>query len=282
MFTAPYTSNKTTTTDKKKDFDPTLLIERQYTNKLMAIAADIEKILSSVNPANLIDALQRYSQGISDYVTNASGALVYSLNNQSRKQWEKQSSKISRGMINAITTAPLEPLMQQYIAENVALIHSMPLDTAKKVYLLLLQQSTEGGRAANLIPQIQKIGKINKNRAAVIARTETSKISTDLTRARAAVLGLSWYVWRTSHDVRVRNSHSIMDRVLIDWNNPPSPEQLAGKKSKLGYYHAGKCPNCRCFPQPLIDITDINWPCKVYTGGRIVTMTRPKFEKLSA
>jgi hypothetical protein len=70
-----------------------------------------------------------------------------------------------------------------------------------------------------------------------------------------------------------------MSDVLIAWSDPPSPEQLFGEKS-YGKYHAGNIFNCRCYPEPLVELHYVNWPHKVYHGGQIKTMTLAQFERL--
>jgi uncharacterized protein with gpF-like domain len=112
---------------------------------------------------------------------------------------------------------------------------------------------------------------------ALIARTEVSKTSTALTRARSEDIGIRWYVWKTSEDARVRSSHKHMDNVLISWSSPPSPEKLDGLRS-VGHYHAGEIWNCRCYAEPVIEVEYLSWPHKVYCGGQIVKMSRKQFE----
>jgi uncharacterized protein with gpF-like domain len=70
-----------------------------------------------------------------------------------------------------------------------------------------------------------------------------------------------------------------MEGVLVNWKNPPSPEELAGEPS-VGKYHAGCIWNCRCYPEPIIDLDDVEWPSKVYHDGKIERMSRAKFETL--
>jgi uncharacterized protein with gpF-like domain len=72
-----------------------------------------------------------------------------------------------------------------------------------------------------------------------------------------------------------------MDKVLVRWSDPPSPEALDGEKS-YGKYHAGEIFNCRCFPEPVIDFDDVTWPHKVYSGGQIQMMTLAQFKQLAA
>jgi hypothetical protein len=69
-----------------------------------------------------------------------------------------------------------------------------------------------------------------------------------------------------------------MDGVIIFWNEPPSPEALDGIASKLGHYHAGEAPNDRCYAEPVLDISDVNWPHKVYHNGAIHMMNKTQFK----
>ena len=69
-----------------------------------------------------------------------------------------------------------------------------------------------------------------------------------------------------------------MEGVLVNWNDPPSPEKLIGEKD-VGKYHAGNIWNCRCYSAPLLEIDDVKWPHEVYMNGKIKKMNRKEFEK---
>lgn len=88
---------------------------------------------------------------------------------------------------------------------------------------------------------------------------------------------MRWYVWRTALDGdRVRKSHRLMEGVLVNWKDPPSPEQLACEKN-VGYYHAGNIWNCRCYASPIIDVDDIPRNVKVYHNGIVEKMCKDRF-----
>ena len=270
------------TVDTQADFQKRIFIEKAYQEKLAAIARQIEKIIKTTRSEQLISKLSQYSNSIFGYASNAAHTLIYNLNKQSIEQWQKQGKQINSILKKELKTQEINKLMNIYKDQNISLIQSLPLDAAKRTYKILTEGYVSGARFENLVDKIQRIGQISSNRATLIARTETSKISTALTQARSKVLGLDWYVWRTSQDVRVRDSHYLMSRVIVNWNEPPAPEHLKGINSKLGHYHAGNAPNCRCYAQPVIDINDVKWPCKVYFNGKLVTMTKTQFEKIAA
>ena len=112
------------------------------------------------------------------------------------------------------------------------------------------------------------------------ARTEVSKAQSALIRTRAEILNIQWYIWRTSQDERVRNSHKDMEGVLVSWKDPPSPEQLSKSKYQYGKYHAGDIFNCRCYAEPIVDIRFVKFPCKVYCNGRMIKMKKSEFLKI--
>lgn len=115
---------------------------------------------------------------------------------------------------------------------------------------------------------------------------------TELTQARCQNFGINWYIWRPvggmGGDGRTRTSHRMMSGVIVNWDDPPAPEDLfptIGKNGKpyrnsLGHYHAGCCPNCRCYPEPVIDLDLVNWPARIYHHGRIQSISRRNFERI--
>ena len=173
---------------------------------------------------------------------------------------------------------------QEIVRDNAKFITSIPDTMAEAVTKKAAEAYGEGKRPKEVMQEVLNICPgISNAKAKLIARTETSKASTALTRSRAERLNLNWYVWRNSEDERVRSSHSHMGGVLINWDDPPSPEALDPRKQQKPYgkYHAGDTFNCRCYPEPLLNINDITWPARVYSGGKIKTMTKAKFKALN-
>lgn len=211
--------------------------------------------------------------------------MVTGLQAASAGTWREAASEGTEGKkIHRMLRHEMEGIngakVNEIVQNNASLISSLPLQVSKTLATFIQKQQMAGKRFEGM-----KFGKIvaflTKKRIALIARTETSKASTALTRARAEDLDLRWYIWRTSKDARVRASHNYMDRVLVSWDEAPAPEILAGIKSKLGHYHAGDAPNDRCYPQPVLSLESIKWPSKVYYVGSIKYMTRSNFEKIA-
>lgn len=87
--------------------------------------------------------------------------------------------------------------------------------------------------------------------AKLIARTETAKLQTAITKTRAIDVGAITYTWLSSHDRRTRPSHREMNNVIVFWR-PDSQKPLLDNMRG----DAGEFPNCRCDAQPNVDIDD--------------------------
>lgn len=226
------------------------------------------------------------SEPFNSFVYSAVRRMVTPIAIQNMKTWRKAAKKSTKNpylyklLMREINNGLKNDINIQ-IEENANLIKTLPTDVAKKVTKDIEEMALKGMRASEIAKVIrEQTDKHSRASAKLIARTEVSKTTTSLTKARCDNLDLHWYVWRTAEDGdRVRKSHRIMEGVLVNWNEPPSPEALAGEKS-VGNYHAGNIWNCRCYPEPLIEIDDISWPHKVYTNGKIQTMGKMQFEQI--
>lgn len=280
------------TEDAKPIFAPNARWEREYNALLNAVTRNVERILHRFSPNDpassieVIKELQGYAEKLEDWAKEKIGGIIYNLNDDSRKKWEKQSANISKYLRIEMEKAPIKGLLKQYMEENVKRIKSVPLNAAKKIEKIVLENLKTGAeRAESLTDIVMQIGKLPdsmRSRAKLIARTEIAKMSTGLVKARAVSSDINWYVWRSTHDIRVRSSHKLMDKVLVAWDDPASPEELDGAKRSYGHYHPGEIFNCRCYARPLIRISDVEWPAKVYRNGRITMMRKADFMEISA
>lgn len=89
-------------------------------------------------------------------------------------------------------------------------------------------------------------GEVSKSHATLIARTETARVSSLLTQARAEHIGSEGYIWRTAHDADVRELHVELEGKFIYWNAPP----VAGSSGERA--HAGQIYNCRCWAEVIL------------------------------
>lgn len=132
--------------------------------------------------------------------------------------------------VNAMTSA------------NVQLIKSIRSQYLDKVKNAVTQAMVSGSLNKDLATQIKDIGQTTEKRAAFIARDQSSKLNAALTQARHEDLGVKKYMWSTSGDERVRESHAEKDGQIFEYANPP-----------VDTGHPGHDFNCRCVQIPVFD-----------------------------
>lgn len=265
-------------------------IEEDFLKSLNFLSTLFEKIaIISGNDVNLFQSKMQIFQNsvpYDNYINDVVKRMVTPLAARNYETWRKAARVSTRS--HFLYTVLMEELKQgikkdidSQVISNAALIKTLPSDTAQKVVRDIEEYALSGLRAEEIEKLIQdKTRQHSRASARLIARTEVSKTTSALTKARSEELGLRWYVWRTMEDGdRVRKSHRFMNDVLVSWNNPPSPELLV-KEKDVGRYHAGNIWNCRCYSEPLIDIDDITWPHKVYINGSIQKMSKARFSLL--
>jgi len=214
--------------------------------------------------------------------------MVVQASVRNARTWREAASRVQRSQwlyacMREEMTGPVGSRVSQLVRENAAYISSIPLESAETLLREIIKAQQQGARAATVARMArQRFPEILQSRMTLIARTETSKASAALTRARAESLGLPWYLWKTSEDSRVRSSHRKLDNVLVAYSDPPSPEALVGEKSTLGRYHAGEAPNDRCTQVVLLSLDDVKFPRRVYWHGSVTNMNKQEFLRINA
>ena len=89
----------------------------------------------------------------------------------------------------------------------------------------------------------QALGR-SQRKARIIARDQTHKLNSLLTRLRNEQLGVDAYIWRTMRDDRVRKAHADREGKVFRWQDPP-PDG-----------HPGYPINCRCHSEAVLHYGD--------------------------
>jgi SPP1 gp7 family putative phage head morphogenesis protein len=274
------------------DWDRSNRIEQEYRRSITAIYNDIlQGLKGETDPETIARKLRDISKNPSfhEYAVARAAKMATQTNKSVSSTWRAASKEVGRGselydnIMRSLTENP--GAYYDIIQANAAYITSVPAEAADWIIQKVQEESLKGRRSSDIMEDIlQGYPDMLKTKAKLIARTEVSKAQTALTQSRAKRLGLDWYIWRTSEDGRVRKSHDHMKGVLIRWSDPPDPEKLSQQKDVKSYgrYHAGEIFNCRCYPEPIVGLDFVDFPAKVYYGGKIVRMTRSKFERLVA
>lgn len=224
--------------------------ERWYERQLRKIARHVGDIIGAFPPDDpaaepaISRALYGYSEVITGWANEQAAKMVAAVNRADEKAWRANSVEMSRLLRAEIESAPVGVTMRRLQAEQVMRIKSIPLDAAQRVRMLTEESLLHPTRAKQLAQDIAESEGVSKSKATLIARTETTRASTTLTQARAMHVGSDGYIWRTSGDGDVRESHREMEGKFVNWSTPPTLDGLTG--------HAGCLPNCRCYPEVVV------------------------------
>lgn len=272
--------------------NPSANLERRFVYTLNRLLRSMLKAVSTAKtPLEAINLLHRYAQSkdYKEWCEKLATKITTQVNTTVNGTWREAAAKSGRGskIYEAIMREVNSPLsgfgyFWTKVRENAELIKDIPSDISVCLTRYIAAEALKGRRSEDILNDlVKKFPDMEKSRLKLIARTEVSKTQTALIQSRAVSLGADWYIWRTSDDERVRDSHRKMDGIICNWKDPPDPEKMVGAKS-YGKYHAGDIFNCRCYPEPIVNIDYVDFPAKVYYNGTIRTMSRKQFEKIAA
>lgn len=129
-------------------------------------------------------------------------------------------------------------MVEDFLAENLALVKSIPNRFLDEVEAEVVRAVKEGRRYEDLATTLRDRFGIAERRAEVLARDQVGKFYADVNQVRQEELGLTHYRWRTMNDGRVRDQHQKREGKRFSWKTPP-----AGG-------HPGEAPLCRCYAEP--------------------------------
>jgi SPP1 gp7 family putative phage head morphogenesis protein len=226
--------------------------ERAYAAKLRKIAAHVGEIVKALGPdyddeavAQVTASLNGYAEILRPWANATAKRMLAETARRDELAWRRYAALMGVELRRQIQETPLGGILRQLQEEQVALITSIPIEAGRRVQEIARGTLYTGARPKALIEEILRTGDVTKNRATLIARTETAKASSMLTQARATNIGSPGYIWRTVHDIDVRRSHKKMEGQFIKWDQPPEVEPGH-------WYHAGQTYNCRCFAEPIL------------------------------
>lgn len=222
---------------------------------MLGIAKHIKHILDQVSDdgslssiKQVIKALTQYAELITPWAVAISKYMCADVARRNEKAWIEHGNEIGKSIRKVVEQTPVGAVLRESLGRQVPLIKSLPLEAAQRVHELVQDALPKGTRSTELAKEIMKSSSIPKWRAKLIARTEVSRLATELTQARARALGSEGYIWQTVGDFDVRPDHQHMAGKYVRWDNPPS----FPNEPTLGPYHAGGGPNCRCWPRPVL------------------------------
>lgn len=221
--------------------------ELKYSRALLLVANQVEALLSGVNGSN-VDRIGRrldgYADILDDWAVQVARSMFSGVDTKNRRFWRAMSQEIGVQMARQLAETDIGLTVTQSLDNQVRLIKSLPRQAAERAHEYVRDAALKGQRASEIAERIMGLGSATRSRAVLIARTETSRFSTELLKARAQTVGSTGYIWRTASDSDVRPSHKKMSGQHVQWGSPPTLDGMTG--------HAGCLPHCRCYPEPII------------------------------
>ena len=160
---------------------------------------------------------------------------------------ERQFSRLL-GFDPFVNEPYLSEQIDGFVSNNVALIESLGEETFDDIEAIVKETVLQGRSLGEIRSFIERKFDTSENRAAFIARDQTSKLNANLTRFRQQAVGVDEYTWVDSGDSRVRRRHSVLNGRVFKWTEPPVVDFKTGRTA-----HPGEDFNCRCTARPVIN-----------------------------
>lgn len=161
-------------------------------------------------------------------------------------------------------------LARQWENESVSKIVTTTSDNFKTIEDTVFEGFRAGRRASSISKDIQARMDVLDTRADFWAVDQIGTLNGKLTQQRQTTLGLDEYIWRTSRDERVRQTHRNLEGTTHRWDDPPT----VGERQ----VHPGEDYRCRCTAEPVVPgVTNIETgPADVPRNPKLVARARAR------
>jgi SPP1 gp7 family putative phage head morphogenesis protein len=176
----------------------------------------------------------------------AAGAVKNSAKTTDARMARAIESALGVDIAPLLDEGALAGAMQRALVANVGLITTIPSRHFAQLRARILETFARGARWETLAEEIRRQTGVTQDRANLIARDQTSKMSAALNEARQTDLGIEEYIWADAGDRRVRPEHHALNGTRQKWAAPPLVE---GE-----HVHPGEAINCRCRSLPVINL----------------------------
>lgn len=184
-----------------------------------------------------VEVAKKYSDDELRRIATRTGQSVADFNRRAVKEQFKRVV----GLDVLLTEPYLRTALAGYQMRNFELIKTIEQRQIARLNNVVAQGFAAGERWENIAGEIEDTFDVSESDAARIARDQVNKLNGELTRLRQTELGIEKYVWSTSQDDRVRDSHAEKEGKTFRWDDPPADTG-----------HPGEDINCRCVALPVL------------------------------
>lgn len=208
---------------------------------------------------NLQDWLSVYMPDIADLPSNSNNNIILTAlgrtADEAKSFGDKEFQKtIEKGIhVNPPTASEWWNDMKSSWAENnYTLITSNAKKYVEQINVLTEQAIVNGMSPAKLKEEIKKATEgLSDKHCKLLARDQIGKLNGQITESQMQEIGLDLYVWSTSYDDRVRDSHALMEGLLCRWDDASVCSYNNGKTwvprpAGAVDLHPGQDIQCRC------------------------------------
>jgi SPP1 gp7 family putative phage head morphogenesis protein len=149
--------------------------------------------------------------------------------------------------VRMIMTPAMADVLDATVAQNVALIKTIPQRYHAEIEGLVMRSVQTGRDLATLTKDLQERYGVARRRAALIARDQNNKATSALTHARQVDLGITQAVWQHSHAGKEpRPTHVKMSGKTYD------VRKGMWDPAEQAFVFPGSLINCRCTSRPVV------------------------------
>lgn len=184
--------------------------------------------------------------------TPTATAFMAGVDKHSKTNLHSSLQAVSGGLSlkTSVVTGKVLEITKAGVAENVALIKSIPRQYFPRIQQAVMRSITTGQGAKTVLDAVRQIGHSTDSRAKLIARDQTSKATTSLNAARMQGLNIRKFQWLHSSGGREpRPLHiNTLNGQIFQLDKPPIIDDKTGERGL-----PGQLINCRCRMVPVVD-----------------------------
>jgi SPP1 gp7 family putative phage head morphogenesis protein len=234
--------------------------KRAFKFKISEIPAEvlIAQSAAQSKAQKVRDNVRKYLDGLENLISGVGGSSPNSNEGIEDEEFARTFKHVigltEKEFQESIKAVSIEPSLSQEMKDDIAKDYAENLGLYIKKWtresILRLRQKVQahafgGGRAESLAEVIRSDYGVSKSKAKFLARQETSLLVSKFRETRFKDAGVERYIWRTSKDARVRESHKALDGKDFRWDDPPFVDGEA--------QNPGEPYGCRCIAIPVIE-----------------------------
>lgn len=202
------------------------------------------RILSNKLTAKFDSLFGRKAKALAEMMVNANTRASRAALNISLKE---MSGGLS--LKTDIMNKSLRTILTATVAENVALIKSIPGEFMTQVSGDILRAITTGQGLADIVPKLEEYEGVTLRRARNIALDQTRKAYNNINKSRMEAIGVKRFRWvHSGGGQKPRELHIQMDGNIYSFDDLPVIDERTGERGI-----PGQAINCRCTMVPVIE-----------------------------